>query len=196
MAEITVQMQGIRKRFPAVLANDNVDFTAYKGEIHALLGENGAGKSTLMSILTGVHQPDAGEIRIHGKPVNIRTPKDALDNGIGMIYQHFKLVKPFTVAENIVLGNDTVCVLKKRKLEKRVEELSKRYSIELKPSTLIWQLSIGEQQRVEILKVLYRNANILILDEPTAVLTAEEVKELFVTLRKMAENGCTVIRSA
>lgn len=193
MAEITVQMQGIRKQFPAVLANDNVDFTAYQGEIHALLGENGAGKSTLMSILTGVHQPDDGEIRIHGKPVTIRTPKDALDNGIGMIYQHFKLVKPFTVAENIVLGNDTVRVLKKRKLEKQVEELSKRYSIDLKPSTLIWQLSIGEQQRVEILKMLYRNANILILDEPTAVLTAEEVKELFVTLRKMADSGCTVI---
>lgn len=193
MAEATVQMLGIRKQFPSVLANDNVDFTAYAGEIHALLGENGAGKSTLMSILTGVLQPDSGEIRINGKTVSIRTPKDALQHGIGMIYQHFKLVKPFTVAENIVLGDGNVRVLKKKKLEAQVKALSERYSIEINPSTLVWQLSIGEQQRVEILKVLYRNANILILDEPTAVLTAEEVKELFVTLRKMTENGCTVI---
>ena len=193
MAEATVQMLGIRKQFPSVLANDNVDFTAYAGEIHALLGENGAGKSTLMSILTGVLQPDSGEIRINGETASIRTPKDALQHGIGMIYQHFKLVKPFTVAENIVLGDGNVRVLKKKKLEAQVKALSERYSIEINPSTLVWQLSIGEQQRVEILKVLYRNANILILDEPTAVLTAEEVKELFVTLRKMTENGCTVI---
>ena len=193
MAEATVQMRGIRKQFPSCLANDNVDFTAYRGEIHALLGENGAGKSTLMSILTGVLQPDAGEICINGKPVMIRTPKDALQHGIGMIYQHFKLVKPFSVAENIVLGDDHVKVINKKKLEARVKALSERYCIEIDPGALTWQLSIGEQQRVEILKVLYRNANILILDEPTAVLTAQEVQELFLTLRKMTDSGCTVI---
>ena len=193
MAEATVQMRGIRKQFPSCLANDNVDFTAYRGEIHALLGENGAGKSTLMSILTGVLQPDAGEICINGKPVMIRTPKDALQHGIGMIYQHFKLVKPFSVAENIVLSDDHVKVINKKKLEARVKALSERYCIEIDPGALTWQLSIGEQQRVEILKVLYRNANILILDEPTAVLTAQEVQELFLTLRKMTDSGCTVI---
>lgn len=193
MAEATVQMRGIRKQFPSCLANDNVDFTAYRGEIHALLGENGAGKSTLMSILTGVLQSDAGEICINGKPVMIRTPKDALQHGIGMIYQHFKLVKPFSVAENIVLSDDHVKVINKKKLEARVKALSERYCIEIDPGALTWQLSIGEQQRVEILKVLYRNANILILDEPTAVLTAQEVQELFLTLRKMTDSGCTVI---
>ena len=193
MAEATVQMRGIRKQFPSCLANDNVDFTAYRGEIHALLGENGAGKSTLMSILTGVLQPDAGEICINGKPVMIRTPKDALQHGIGMIYQHFKLVKPFSVAENIVLSDDHVKVINKKKLEARVKALSERYCIEIDPGALTWQLSIGEQQRVEILKVLYRNANILILDEPTAVLTPQETQKLFSVLRNMRAAGKAVI---
>ena len=193
MAEATVQMRGIRKQFPSCLANDNVDFTAYRGEIHALLGENGAGKSTLMSILTGVLQSDAGEICINGKPVMIRTPKDALQHGIGMIYQHFKLVKPFSVAENIVLSDDHVKVINKKKLEARVKALSERYCIEIDPGALTWQLSIGEQQRVEILKVLYRNANILILDEPTAVLTPQETQKLFQVLRTMKEDGKSII---
>ena len=187
MAEATVQMRGIRKQFPSCLANDNVDFTAYRGEIHALLGENGAGKSTLMSILTGVLQPDAGEICINGKPVMIRTPKDALQHGIGMIYQHFKLVKPFSVAENIVLSDDHVKVINKKKLEARVKALSERYCIEIDPGALTWQLSIGEQQRVEILKVLYRNANILILDEPTAPLSDTETAELFRLVKHLQE---------
>ena len=193
MAEATVQMRGIRKQFPSCLANDNVDFTAYRGEIHALLGENGAGKSTLMSILTGVLQPDAGEICINGKPVMIRTPKDALQHGIGMIYQHFKLVKPFSVAENIVLGDDHVKVINKKKLEARVKALSERYCIEIDPGALTWQLSIGEQQRVEILKVLYRNANILILDEPTSSLTANEVESLFRIMRELKEQGVALV---
>ena len=188
-----VEMKQIRKEFPATLANDCVDFTAYKGEIHALLGENGAGKSTLMNILTGVLKPDRGTISIHGKQVSMRSPGDALDLGIGMIYQHFKLVKPFTVAENIVLGMDRVKILKTRELEKQVKELSEEYKIKINPSSAIWQLSIGEQQRVEILKILYRKADILILDEPTAVLTPDEVKELFGTLKNMAERGCTII---
>lgn len=191
--EATVQMRQICKRFPSTLANDHVDFTAYRGEIHALLGENGAGKSTLMSILTGILQPDEGTIAIHGKPVSIRAPKDALELGIGMIYQHFKLVKPFTVAENIVLGEESVRVIKKKELHWHVRELSEEYSIAINPDSAIWQLSIGEQQRVEILKVLYRKADILILDEPTAVLTASEVQDLFRTLREMTAKGCTVI---
>ena len=185
-----VEMKQIRKEFPATLANDCVDFTAYKGEIHALLGENGAGKSTLMNILTGVLKPDRGTISIHGKQVSMRSPGDALNLGIGMIYQHFKLVKPFTVAENIVLGMERVKILKTRELEKQVKELSEEYKIKINPSSAIWQLSIGEQQRVEI---LYRKADILILDEPTAVLTPDEVKELFGTLKNMAERGCTII---
>lgn len=188
-----VEMKQIRKEFPATLANDCVDFTAYKGEIHALLGENGAGKSTLMNILTGVLKPDRGTISIHGKQVSMRSPGDALNLGIGMIYQHFKLVKPFTVAENIVLGMDRVKILKTRELEKQVKELSEEYKIKINPSSAIWQLSIGEQQRIEILKILYRKADILILDEPTAVLTPDEVKELFGTLKNMAERGCTII---
>lgn len=194
MAEIaTVEMKQIRKEFPATLANDNVDFTAYKGEIHALLGENGAGKSTLMNILTGVLRPDGGEILINGARVSMKSPGDALALGIGMIYQHFKLVKPFTVAENIVLGMEQVKVLKKQALEQQVKALSEEYKIDINPASAIWQLSIGEQQRVEILKVLYRKANILILDEPTAVLTPDEVRELFGTLRNMAAMGCTII---
>lgn len=194
MAEIaTVEMKQIRKEFPATLANDNVDFTAYKGEIHALLGENGAGKSTLMNILTGVLRPDGGEILINGARVSMKSPGDALALGIGMIYQHFKLVKPFTVAENIVLGMEQVKILKKQALEQQVKALSEEYKIDINPASAIWQLSIGEQQRVEILKVLYRKANILILDEPTAVLTPDEVRELFVTLRNMAAMGCTII---
>lgn len=188
-----VEMKQIRKEFPATLANDCVDFTAYKGEIHALLGENGAGKSTLMNILTGVLKPDRGTISIHGKQVSMRSPGDAFNLGIGMIYQHFKLVKPFTVAENIVLGMERVKILKTRELEKQVKELSEEYKIKINPSSAIWQLSIGEQQRVEILKILYRKADILILDEPTAVLTPDEVKELFGTLKNMAERGCTII---
>ena len=194
MAEIaTVEMKQIRKEFPATLANDNVDFTAYKGEIHALLGENGAGKSTLMNILTGVLRPDGGEILINGARVSMKSPGDALALGIGMIYQHFKLVKPFTVAENIVLGMEQVKILKKQALEQQVRVLSEEYKIDINPASAIWQLSIGEQQRVEILKVLYRKANILILDEPTAVLTPDEVRELFGTLRNMAAMGCTII---
>ncbi|MDO5349227.1 MAG: ABC transporter ATP-binding protein [Lachnospiraceae bacterium] len=189
----TVEMKGIRKEFPATLANDAVDFTAYAGEIHALLGENGAGKSTLMNILTGVLRPDQGEIRIHGKNASMKSPKDALKLGIGMIYQHFKLVKPFTVAENIVLGMEEIKVLKKQALEEQVRSLSNEYKIDINPVSYVWQLSIGEQQRVEILKVLFRKANILILDEPTAVLTPDEVNELFATLRSMAAKGCTII---
>ncbi len=191
-------MRGITKRFPGVVANDHVDFEAAVGEVHALLGENGAGKSTLSNILTGLYRPDEGEILLYGEPVNFATPREALDAGIGMVHQHFRLVEPFTVAENIALGEhgrkgQTSFRIDPRRIARRVEELAERYSLKVDPSARIWQLSLGEQQRVEILKALYRDARILILDEPTAVLTPQEAEALFVTLREMVAEGRTVI---
>ena len=192
-----VVMRGIVKRFPGVLANDRVDFEAAAGEVHALLGENGAGKSTLSNILTGLYRPDAGEIFLDGEPVQFRSPRDALDARIFMVHQHFRLVEPFTVAENVVLGDHRgegrTFRLRHRAIEQRVAELSKRYGLAVEPRARVWQLSLGEQQRVEILKALYREARILILDEPTAVLTPQEADALFVTLREMAAEGRTVV---
>jgi general nucleoside transport system ATP-binding protein len=165
-------MRGITKRFPGVLANDSVDFEAAAGEVHALLGENGAGKSTLTNILIGLYQPDEGDIRLYGEPARFHSPSDAIDAGIGMVHQHFRLVPPFTVAENIVLGEHRdearKFVLRPRQIERQVAGLGLRYGISVEPRARIWQLSVGEQQRVEILKALYREARILILDEPTA----------------------------
>jgi simple sugar transport system ATP-binding protein len=190
-------MRGIRKSFPGVVANDGVDFEAAVGEVHALLGENGAGKSTLSNILTGLYRPDEGEILLHGEPVHFHAPRDALDAGVGMVHQHFRLVEPFSVAENVVLGDHRgegrAFRLRHRAIERRVAELSKRYGLHVDPGARIWQLSLGEQQRVEILKALYREARILILDEPTAVLTPQEAEVLFATLREMAAEGRTVI---
>jgi len=190
-------MRGITKRFPGVLANDGVDFEAAAGEVHALLGENGAGKSTLSNILTGLYRPDEGEIFLHGEQVEFHVPRDALDAGVCMVHQHFRLVEPFTVAENVVLGDHRgegrAFRLRRRSIERRVGELSKRYGLHVDPRARIWQLSLGEQQRVEILKALYREARILILDEPTAVLTPQEADVLFETLREMAAEGRTVI---
>src|SRR5437868_6367298 len=190
-------MRGITKRFPGVLANDQVDFEALPGEVHALLGENGAGKSTLSNILTGLYHADEGEIRIYGRPARFAAPRDALDAGICMVHQHFRLVGPFTVAENIVLGDHRgegrAFRVRPRAVERRVLELGERYGLAVHPRARIWQLSVGEQQRVEILKALYREARILILDEPTAVLTPQEADRLFVTLRAMADEGRTVI---
>jgi general nucleoside transport system ATP-binding protein len=190
-------MRGIRKSFPGVVANDGVDFEAAPGEVHALLGENGAGKSTLSNILTGLYRPDAGEILLSGKAVQFATPRDALDAGICMVHQHFRLVEPFSVAENVVLGDvegeGKSFRLHTRATERRVAELSQRYGLQVDPKARIWQLSLGEQQRVEILKALYREARILILDEPTAVLTPQEAEVLFATLREMAAEGRTVI---
>ncbi|TMM02239.1 MAG: ABC transporter ATP-binding protein [Actinobacteria bacterium] len=190
-------MRGITKRFPGVLANDAVEFEAAAGEVHALLGENGAGKSTLSNILTGLYRPDDGEIFLDGRQVHFHSPRDALDAGICMVHQHFRLVEPFTVAENVVLGDHRgegrTFRLRQRAIEGRVAELSKRYRLAVEPRARIWQLSLGEQQRVEILKALYREARILILDEPTAVLTPQEADLLFETLREMAAEGRTVI---
>src|SRR5688572_6149214 len=186
-----------RKRFPGVVANDGVDFEAAVGEVHALLGENGAGKSTLSNILTGLYHPDAGELHVRGQPVAFGSPRDALDVGIGMVHQHFRLVEPFTVAENVVLGDHRDVgrsfLLHRAEIEQRVAELAKRYGLAVDPRARIWQLSVGEQQRVEILKALYRDATILILDEPTAVLTPQEAEALFQTLRAMAAEERTVI---
>jgi ABC-type uncharacterized transport system ATPase subunit len=192
-----VELRGITKRFPGVVANDDVDFEASEGEVHALLGENGAGKSTLSNILTGLYRPDEGEIAIDGTAVSFSSPRDALDAGICMVHQHFRLVPPFTVAENVILGDHRgegkKFMVHPRHIERRVAELGERYRIAVDPRARIWQLSLGEQQRVEILKALYREARILILDEPTAVLTPQEADSLFETLRVMADEGRTII---
>ncbi len=190
-------MRGITKRFPGVLANNDVTFEAGVGEVHALLGENGAGKTTLSNILTGLYRPDEGDIALYGETVHFHSPRDALDAGICMVHQHFRLVEPFSVAENVVLGDHRAegrsFFVHERAIERRVEELGERYGLEVNPRARVWQLSVGEQQRVEILKALYREARILIMDEPTAVLTPQEAVSLFATLRAMAEEGKTVI---
>lgn len=188
-----VEMRGITKVFPGVVANDGVNLTVYPGEIHALLGENGAGKSTLMSILTGLYRPDGGEIYINGQKVNFRSPRDAIEAGIGMVHQHFRLVAPFTVTENVALGLKGGLKLNLNKLAEEIAELSRNYGLQVDPDARIWQLSVGEQQRVEIIKLLYRRARVLILDEPTAVLTPQEARDLYGTLKKMAAEGCAVI---
>ena len=193
-SSVVIKMVGITKKFPGEIANDDINFEVRKGEIHALLGENGAGKTTLMNVLYGLYGPDAGEIYIRGKKVTIRSPNDAIGQKIGMIHQHFTLVPPFTVTQNIILGlKFPKGVLKVGRAEKRVAELAKKYGLKVDPRAQIWQLSVGEQQRVEILKALYRGAEILILDEPTSVLTPTEIWDLFKTLRSLAKGGATVV---
>jgi simple sugar transport system ATP-binding protein len=192
-----VRLRGITKRFPGVVANDGVDFEAAAGEVHALLGENGAGKTTLSNVMTGLYRPDEGSIELHGRPVEFRSPRDALDAGVSMVHQHFRLVSAFTVAENVVLGDHRgearTFRLHPRRIERRVAELGEQYGLAVHPRAKIWQLSLGEQQRVEILKALYRESRVLILDEPTAVLTPQEAETLFVTLRSMADDGRTIV---
>ncbi len=189
-----VEMRGIVKRFPGVLANDRVDLVVQKGEIHALLGENGAGKSTLMNILAGLYRPDEGEIFIHGKPVTFRSPRDAIAAGIGMVHQHFMLVETQTVSENIILGLDQPrFMLDMKQVEKQVAAMAERYGMDVDPTARIWQLSVGEQQRVEILKALYVGADILVLDEPTAVLTPQEADQLYATVRRLVGEGKSFI---
>ncbi len=196
MAEQTpiLEMKNIVKHFPGVLANDHIDFSVNEGEVHALLGENGAGKSTLMNILSGLYQPEEGDIWIHRERVQFNSPRDAIEDGIGMIHQHFMLVPSHTVSENIILGmSEPRFSISPQKVEKEVTELSERYNIQVDPRARIWQLSVGEQQRVEVLKMLYRGTTILIMDEPTAVLTPQEVDQLFTTLREMTASGHTII---
>ena len=190
-----MEMRGIVKRFPGVLANDHVDFDVQAGEIHALLGENGAGKSTLMKILYGMYQADEGQILVNGNPIQLTSPADAIRRGIGMIHQHFMLVPSLTVAENVALGlpSSRGPLLDLDRVAMRIRELAAVYGLQVDPEARVWQLSVGEQQRVEILKALYRGADVLILDEPTAVLTPQEVEELFATLRQMAQEGHALI---
>ncbi len=186
-----LEMKGIVKRFPGVLAADHVDFDVLPGEVHTLLGENGAGKSTLMNILYGLQEADEGEILLNGKPAEIHNPTDAIALGIGMIHQHFMLVDTLTVAENVALGlkSGRGALTDLDAVSARIEELAERYGLEIDPQALVWQLSVGQRQRLEIIKALYRDVHLLILDEPTAVLTPQEVDQLFVTLRQMTDDG-------
>ncbi len=193
---IVLEAKNISKKFPGVLANDNVNFDLRKSEIHALLGENGAGKTTLMNILYGLYLPDSGEILVNGKAVVIKSPNDTIAQGIGMVHQHFMLIPVFTVAENIMLGDESVrygMVLDQKTVADRVRELSHQYGLEVDPEALVGQLSVGEQQRVEIVKALYRDAQILILDEPTAVLTPQEADDLFAIMRELTKRGVSII---
>ncbi len=188
-------MRGIVKRFPGVLALDRVDFHVAQGEVHALLGENGAGKTTLMKILYGLYQADQGTIQVDGRPVAIRSPTDAIRLGIGMVHQHFMLVDTLTVAENVALGlpSSRGPLLDLDRVTARIQELSQLYGLEVDPRAPVWALSVGERQRVEIVKALYRGADLLILDEPTAVLTPQEVEELFQTLGQMRQEGHGIV---
>ncbi|WP_461391892.1 ABC transporter ATP-binding protein [Desulfosporosinus fructosivorans] len=189
-----VEMRNISKEFPGILANDQVSFDVKSGEIHALLGENGAGKSTLMSVLTGLYHPDGGQIYIEGKKTEFSSPKDAVNCGIGMVHQHFKLVQPFTVAENIMLSIKGLSqIYNLKEIEQQIIKQSEAFGLSIDPKAKIWQLSVGEQQRVEIIKLLLLGAQVLILDEPTAVLTPQEANSLFKTLLKMIESGKSVI---
>jgi simple sugar transport system ATP-binding protein len=191
---LAVEMSDIVIRFPGVLANDHVNFTLKQGEIHALLGENGAGKSTLMNALSGLYKPTSGTIKIYGQPVHFNSPKDAIAKGIGMVHQHFMLVPTQTVTENILLGLDEPrFFLNLRTFDQKILALQEQFGLRVDPTAKIWQLSVGEQQRVEILKTLYRGANILIMDEPTAVLAPQEIDELMATMRSMVASGKSII---
>jgi general nucleoside transport system ATP-binding protein len=191
-----LEMRGITKRYPGVVANDRIDLDVRPGEIHALLGENGAGKTTLMNILYGLATPDEGEILLDGKPVRIASPSDAIARGINMVHQHFMLVPVLTVAENILLGEETMAnriFLDRNEAHRRIRDLGQRFGFEIDPDVKVGSLSVGWQQRVEILKALYRDARILVLDEPTAVLTPQETEEIFGVLRRLATEGHSIL---
>jgi general nucleoside transport system ATP-binding protein len=191
-----LELRGMTKRFPGVLANDHIDFDLKRGEVHALLGENGAGKSTLMNVLYGLYHPDEGEVLINGEPVRINSPREAIDRGIGMVHQHFMLIPVMTVAENIVLAAEPTyggVFLDFDEAVKKVAELSKAFNFAIDPHARVQDITVGQQQRVEILKALYRGADILILDEPTAVLTPQEADELFGILKTLQREGMSII---
>ena len=195
MSEYAIEMLNITKRFPGIIANDNITLQLKKGEIHALLGENGAGKSTLMSVLFGLYQPEEGEIRKDGKKVEIKDPNDANDLGIGMVHQHFKLVECFSVLDNIILGVETTKggFLQKADARRKVVELSEKYGLAVEPDAIIEDITVGMQQRTEILKMLYRDNEILIFDEPTAVLTPQEITELMQIMKNLAAEGKSIL---
>ena len=193
---LALEMKGVTKRFPGVLANDQVDFQLRKGEIHALLGENGAGKSTLMNILYGLYTPDEGAVYLDGREITIHSPSDAIANGIGMVHQHFMLIPVMTVAENITLGQEVTragMFLDPRTADKRIKKLCDQHGFQVDPEALVADLPVGVQQRVEIIKALYRQADVLILDEPTAVLTPQEIEELFRAMRSLVAEGKSII---
>jgi ABC-type uncharacterized transport system ATPase subunit len=193
--DLVLEMRDIRKEFPGVVANDNVSFDVRRGEVHALLGENGAGKSTLMNILYGLYRPDGGEIRLNGKPVTFSSAREAIQAGIGMVHQHFMLIPVMTVAENVVLGTEprNGMLLDERAADRRVADMAKTFRFAVDPEALVQNISVGQQQRVEIMKALYRNADVLILDEPTAVLTPQEASDLFEIVRTLKQEGLSVI---
>lgn len=194
MNETVLELTKIVKRFPGLIANDNVDFDLRKGEVHALLGENGAGKSTLMNIAYGIYKADSGDIKVNGKKVEISSPRKAIEYGIGMIQQHFSLVPSFDVTQNVALGLKELGIIPDlARIKKQISEISKKYQISIDPDAKIWQISAGEQQRVEIIKLLYVKSQIMILDEPTAILTPQEAEGLFQTIREMTKNGTSVI---
>jgi len=191
-----LELHGITKRFPGVLANDNIDLTLEEGEIHALLGENGAGKTTLMNILYGLYQPDQGEVIVRGKKVVIHSPSDAIAVGVGMVHQHFMLIPVFSVTENVMLGEESTKFggfLDRNSAAERIQQISDQYNLEVDPYSFVKDLPVGVQQRVEIMKLLYREADIIILDEPTAVLTPQEANELFKIMRSLTEKGKSII---
>ncbi|MCX6066699.1 MAG: ABC transporter ATP-binding protein [Chloroflexi bacterium] len=194
--EPVLDLRGITKRFPGVLANDHISIDLMQGEIHALLGENGAGKTTLMNILYGLYKPDEGDIFVKGQKLTIDTPNDAIKAGVGMVHQHFMLIPVFTVTENIMLGDEYLKpggFLDRKKAAARIREISQQYNLQVEPDAYVKDLPVGIQQRVEIIKLLFRNADILILDEPTAVLTPQEVDELFNIMKKLVEQGKSII---
>src|ERR1700760_334228 len=196
MTDVELELKGITKRFGSLVANDRIDLSVSPGQVHALLGENGAGKTTLMNVLYGLLQPDEGEILLDGQAVRFHSPKDAIAAGIGMVHQHFMLVPVFTVAENVTLGIEETRppgLLDRRKTRRDVRELSRRYGLEIDPDALIENLPVGIQQRVEIVKALVRDASVLILDEPTAVLTPAETEDLFRIIRQLTQNGTSVV---
>lgn len=190
---LTLQLSGITKSFPGIVANDRVDFTLEEGEIHTILGENGAGKSTLMNMIAGLYPADAGEMRVFGEQVNFTNPRQAIEKSIGMVFQHFMLVRNHTVAENIILGLPGVVKLKLKEVHQQIREISERYDLYVDPEKKIQELSVGEQQRVEIVKVLFKGARILILDEPTAVLTPQESEALYEIMEKMVNEKHSII---
>ena len=191
--DLPLELKGITKHFPGIIANDNIEFTLREGEIHTILGENGAGKSTLMNIIAGLYPADAGEIKVFGELVNFTNPRKAIEKSIGMVFQHFMLVRNHTVAENIILGMRGVVALELKKIHQQIREISERYDLFVDPDKKIQELSVGEQQRVEIVKVLFRGARILILDEPTAVLTPQESKALYEIMQRMAAEKHSII---
>ena len=190
---MAIELKQITKTFGSVVANNKIDLSVKQGEILALLGENGSGKTTLMNMLSGIYKPDSGSIFINGASVMINSPQDSIQHGVGMIHQHFKLVEALSAADNIILGSLGKGVLLQKKRNDAIREISRRFGLEIDPEKKIYQMSVSEKQTVEIIKVLYRKADILILDEPTAVLTPQETTRLFEILRRMKKEGCAII---